>query len=455
MALISINPANKQVISEIEELTLEQIDEKLAKADEAFKSWRKLSFAERAVYINKIASVLRDNSDEYAKIISSEVGKTIEAAKAEIEKSALAFDYYGEYAEKFLSPTVVETDASESYVRADPIGIVLAVMPWNFPFWQVLRFLAPALMAGNVGVLKHASNVQLSAKSIQDIVDRAGLPEGVFYNLAISSSKVEAIIKDPRVRAVTLTGSEYAGSQVAKQAGEQIKKTVLELGGSDAFIVLEDANIDEAVESALNARLQANAGQSCVASKRFIVHENLINEFSEKLVVAVKTVITGDPLDPKTTMGPLANEQMVNDIERQVNESVEKGAKVLIGGQRIDLGGCYFAPTVLTNLTLDMPVLSQEVFGPAWPIIGFSSVEEAVEIANSSDYGLGGVIFSSDTEKAKNIAKDLDTGSVFINSQVRSDRRLPFGGVKKSGYGRELSEYGIKEFVNIKTVWVK
>lgn len=455
MALKSINPSNLQTISETPELTSEQIEQKLAKAQSAFESWRETSFAQRTNLMKNVAVELRENKSKYAKIITDEVGKTIFASTAEVEKCASACDYYADNAERFLSPEYIETDASQSYAQTDPIGVVLAVMPWNFPFWQVFRFASPALMAGNVGVLKHASNVQLSAQAIEDVFTNAGFPKGAFSNLAIGSAKVEAVIRDPRVKAVTLTGSEYAGSQVAKTAGEEIKKTVLELGGSDPFIVFGDADIQTAAVSAVSARLQFNAGQSCISAKRFIVHSSVAKEFTNKLKAEVEKLIIGDPNDPATQVGPLANEQMVVDIEKQVNKSVAKGAKVIVGGKRGDPKGYYYLPTVLTDVSPGMPVYDEEVFGPAMPIIIFESDDEAIEIANSSPYGLGATIFSADTEKAKKLATRIDSGAVFINHQVKSDPRLPFGGVKKSGYGRELSHQGIKEFVNVKTVWVK
>lgn len=455
MGMKSINPANLELLAETDELTPEQIEQKLAETQNTYESWKSVSFAERAKLMRKAAEELRSNKAKYAKVITDEVGKTLSASEAEVEKSALACDYYADNAEKFLSPEIIETDASESFVRHDPIGIVLAVMPWNFPFWQVFRFAAPALMAGNVGVLKHASNVQLSAQAIEDVFTAAGFPKGAFTNLAIGSSKVEAIIRDPRIKAVTLTGSEYAGSQVAKTAGEEIKKTVLELGGSDPFIVLEDADVAAAAESAVSARMQFNAGQSCIAAKRFIVHENIAEDFTNKLKIEVKKLVVGDPTDPKTTVGPLTNLQMVEDIEKQVNESVAKGAEVICGGKRGDASGYFYLPTVLSNVAPGMPVYEEEVFGPALPIITFKEEADAIKIANSSIYGLGATIFSNDVRRAKNIASQIESGCVFINHQVKSDPRLPFGGVKKSGYGRELSHHGIKEFVNTKTVWIK
>ncbi len=455
MALQSVNPATEEIIQNFAELSAEQIEAQLAKSQATFEMWRTVPIAERAIKMKKAAQILRTRKSEIAHTMSLEVGKTRAAGEAEVEKCALTCDYYADNAADFLKPEVIVTDGSESFVRFDPIGIVLAVMPWNFPFWQVFRFVAPALMAGNVGVLKHASNVQMSAALIEDVLTEAGFAEGTFSNLAIGSAKVEAIIRDPRVKAVTITGSEYAGSQVAKTAGEEIKKTVLELGGSDPFIILADADIDAAAESAVLARLQANAGQSCIAAKRFIVEAPVAKVFSAKLKAAVEKLVVGDPLDAATNVGPLASKQQLDDVTRQVNDSVAKGATLLCGGTRQGKKGYFYLPAVLTGVKKGMPVYDEEVFGPALPVIVVKDADEAVMVANDCDYGLGSTIFTADVEKGKALAERIESGSVFINSQVKSDPRLPFGGVKKSGYGRELSHYGIKEFVNIKTVWVK
>lgn len=455
MPLRSINPATEAVIQEFPELSAQEINEKLVAGQTAFEQWRTVPLEERAILLRKVAQALRDNKDELAATITSEVGKTLSAAALEVEKCAVTCDYYADHAAEFLNPETIESDANNSYVRFDPIGIVLAVMPWNFPLWQVFRFIAPALMAGNVGVLKHASNVQLSAIAMEEILLEAGLPKGAFQNLAIGANKVESVINDPRVRAVTLTGSEYAGSQVAMQAGKAIKKTVLELGGSDPFIVLKDADLDAAALAATAARMQFNAGQSCIAAKRFIVDERIAETFTEKLVAAVAQLTVGDPTDPSTDVGPLASEQMVNDIKQQVQDSVAKGAVVAHGGKQPAGKGFYYEPTVLTNVSKGMPVYDDEVFGPVLPVITFSDETEAIAIANDSPYGLGSSIFSANTAHAEALAKQIDAGQVFINNPVKSDPRLPFGGVKNSGYGRELSGFGIREFVNIKTVWIR
>jgi succinate-semialdehyde dehydrogenase/glutarate-semialdehyde dehydrogenase len=455
MPLRSINPASKQIIAETDELAQKQIEEKLASAQNAYESWHKVSFARRAKLMKQASEHMRGQKDELARIITNEMGKTLRDARAEVEKSADTCDYYADNGEKFLSPEILKTDASESFARFDPLGIVLAIMPWNFPFWQVFRFAAPAIMAGDVGLLKHASNVQKSAQAIEDVFVSAGFPRGVFQNLAISSAKVKPIIKDGRIAAVTLTGSEYAGSQVATAAGKEIKKTVLELGGSDPFIVLEDADIAQAAKTAVATRLQFNAGQSCISAKRFIVHRYVAEEFIQKVKENLQKLVVGDPTDEKTDVGPLSSEQTLLDIEKQVKDSVSMGAKIVTGGKRGSGEGYYYQPTLLVDIEEDMPVFSEEVFGPVMPVISFDDDEQAVQIANNNRYGLASSVFSNDTKRAKKLAASMHSGAVFINGQVKSDPRLPFGGVKKSGYGRELSHYGIKEFVNIKTVWIK
>lgn len=454
MTLRSINPATLEVILETEELAPAQLEEKLAAADGAAAAWKHTTFAKRSVPMKKAAALLRAERESLARIITSEVGKTLAASLAEIEKCASVCDYYADNAERFLQTEIVATEGGGGYVRFEPLGVVLAVMPWNFPLWQVFRFAAPALMAGNAGVLKHASNVQASARAIERVFSEAGFPSGLFSNLAVGSSRVADIIRDPRIKAVTLTGSEKAGSSVASVAGAAIKKTVLELGGSDPFIVLPDADLAKAVSTAVSVRLQSNAGQSCIAAKRFIVHESVVKEFSDMLVGAVGLLRLGDPLAPDTTVGPLANEQMVTDAKRQVAESVARGARVLAGGARPDRKGYFYLPTVLANVQKGMPVYDEEVFAPILPILACADEDDAVRIANDTAYGLSATIFSRDVAHAKQLAERIESGSVFINNHVKSDPRFPFGGVKKSGYGRELSHYGIKEFVNIKAVSV-
>jgi len=421
---------------------------------DAFLEWRKTDFSFRASLMKNAAQILREGKEHYGKILTLEMGKPITQATAEVEKCALVCEYYSDNAEKILSEEIVQTDASQSYVRFDPIGIVLAVMPWNFPFWQVFRFAAPALMAGNVCMLKHASNVPMSALAIEEIFMEAGFPKNTFKTLLIGSSLIKDVIDHPFVKAVTLTGSEPAGRQVASLCGAKLKKIVLELGGSDPFIILDDANIDEAVKTAVTARL-INNGQSCIAAKRFIVVEKVYNEFEKKFVDAMSKVKIGDPTNKETELGPIAREDLLIELETQVNQSVEKGAVVLCGGKRINREGFFYEPTILANLTKRMPAYDDEIFGPVASLINAKDEDDAIKIANDSSFGLGASLWTLNISKAKELACKIESGSVFINGMVKSDPRLPFGGIKNSGYGRELSHYGIKEFVNIKTVWIK
>lgn len=450
----SINPTIGALIATHNELSEAELEAKLALAVAAFASWRETSFAERADRMRRLTDVLRVEGARLSKIMTEEMGKPIKQANAEIEKCVSVCEYYAEHAQAFLSRATVHTDARKSYVRFDPIGIVLAVMPWNFPFWQVFRFAAPAIMAGNVGVLKHASNVQGCAEAIEKSFRLAEFPDGVFQNLAIGSSKVEAVIRDPRVKAVTLTGSEWAGRKVAEVAGDEIKKTVLELGGSDPFIVLEDADLKKTVEAGWFARLQ-NAGQSCIAAKRFILVEAIADEFLKMYKERFESLVIGDPMDEKTEIGPLSSEQQLDDIMKQVEKAVAGGARVVTGGKRIGEKGFFYAPTILDNITPENPIYREEVFGPVALVIRVKNADEAIQVANDSPFGLGSSIWTNDTAKAEELAGRIEAGCVFVNGMVKSDPRLPFGGVKKSGYGRELSEYGIKEFVNVKTVWIK
>jgi succinate-semialdehyde dehydrogenase/glutarate-semialdehyde dehydrogenase len=453
MAFISQNPATEEIIARFDELTDEQIEDKLSLAQAAFESWRDRPFAERAKLMRRAAEILRERKRRYGEIITQEMGRPIGGAVSEVEKCAIVCDYYAENAESILSPERVASDAGESYVRFDPLGIILAVMPWNYPFWQVFRFAAPALMAGNVGVLKHASNVPRSAAAIEEVFADAGFPEGAFLNLFAATSQVPAIIADPRIKAATLTGSEGAGAAVASQCGKEIKKTVLELGGSDPFIVLADADLELASSVAARARLQ-NAGQSCIAAKRFIVHKDVADAFLERFKAKLSAMIVGDPMDEKTQVGPLSTAKMLSDIESQVRRSVDMGAEAVIGGRRAMGKGFFYQPTILTGVAKGMPAYDEELFGPVASFIVVRSAEEAIVVANDSPYGLGASIWSRNTEKAEDIARRIEAGCVFVNGMVKSDPRLPFGGIKKSGYGRELSHYGIKEFVNIKTVWI-
>ncbi len=462
MSLISINPTTNEKISEISELSAEHIQAKLTIADATYQMWRETNFTERATKMKRLAEVLRTNTQKYGKIMTREMGKPLTAARAEVEKCAWVCEYYAENAEKFLSPESTESDASESFVRFDPIGPVLAVMPWNFPFWQVYRFAAPAVMAGNVGLLKHASNVQGCATMIEESFALAGFAEGIFQNLAIGSSAVESIIRDPRVAAVTLTGSEYAGRKVAEVAGDEIKKVVLELGGSDPFIVLADADVARAAETAATARFQ-NCGQSCIAAKRFIVVESVATQFIALFKIATEKLIVGDPMDEETKIGPMVNEKSLIEIYEQIQVSLKKGARLILGGQKINAenlpsschNGFFFAPTILADVKPGMPAYDQETFGPVAAIITVHDEAEAIRVANDTPFGLGSSLWTNDREKAKKIASQIKAGSVFINGLVKSDPRLPFGGTKKSGIGRELSGYGIREFVNIKTVWIQ
>lgn len=454
MPIQSQNPATGEIIKTFKELSEDELKIKLEIAEATFEHWRENDYASRAAKLLKAAEMLKNNARGYAELATLEMGKPIKQAIAEVEKCAWVCEYYAKEAENMLKPEQIKTEGSKSYVRFDPLGIVLAVMPWNFPFWQVFRFIAPASMAGNVGLLKHASNVPQCAAAIEDVFTKAGFPEGVFQNLYINSSKVESVIRDPRVKAVTLTGSEWAGRKVAEIAGDEIKHSVLELGGSDPFIVLADANVEEACSAAVNARLQNN-GQSCIAAKRFIVVENIAEKFIDLYIKKFESLSVGDPMNENTDLGPLVNEQSLKEIQKQVNDSVSKGARILYGGKRIERSGYFFETTILGDVIQGMPAYEEEIFGPVASIIEVKDTEEALRVANDSRFGLGASLWTSDMNLAEQLAARLQAGAVFINSMVKSDPRLPFGGTKKSGYGRELSHYGIKEFVNIKTVWMR
>ncbi len=449
----AINPKNNTLIKEYPEHTEEDVKKIIGLVHHAHENWRKVPFAERSAKMHRAAEILRARKDEFAQLITNEMGKIIRESRAEAEKCAWVCDYYADHAEEFLSNEHIQTDASESYVAFDPLGVVLAVMPWNFPFWQVFRFAAPALMAGNGAVLKHASNVPGCALAIEEIFREAGFPEDLFRTLLIKSSMVPTVINDVRIKAATLTGSEPAGAAVASLAGRNIKKTVLELGGSDPFIVLADANLEKAATTAVQARM-INAGQSCIAAKRFIVVESRVKEFEEQMTKKMADLKLGDPLEETTDVGPLAREDLVKEIERQVNASVAAGAKLVLGGKRRPGEGAYYLPTVLSGVKPGMAVFTEETFGPVATIIPVKDEKEAIAVANDSEFGLGASLWTSDIEKAKKLAREIQSGSVFINGMVKSDPRLPFGGIKRSGYGRELSHYGIKEFVNIKTIWI-
>lgn len=454
MSFISKNPATEEVLEEFSELSPEALEQKLAIAHGAFLEWRETSFAFRAERMKRLAGLLKSDARLLGEIMTKEMGKPVKSAVAEAEKSALVCEWYAENAEKILTPEVILSDAAESFVRFDSLGPILAIMPWNFPFWQVFRFAAPALMAGNVGLLKHASNVPRSALAIEELFVRAGFPEGAFQNLFVRSGAVEGLIRDARVVAVTLTGSEAAGKSVAAIAGDVIKKTVLELGGSDPFLVLADADIEQACMAGVMARLQ-NAGQSCIAAKRFIVVAEIANQFIGCYRKKYEALRVGDPMDETTDVGPLASEAMRIDIEKQVNESVKMGSRIEIGGKRKEGRGYFFEPTILSGVMKGMPAYDEEMFGPVAAVIVAEDAEDAVRIANDTNFGLGASMWTRDIAKAKEFARRIEAGAVFINGMVKSDPRLPFGGIKRSGYGRELGSYGIKEFVNVKTVWVK
>ncbi len=454
MSIISASPATLEVFQEFEEISDIELENKLAQSQSAFLEWKKTSFEQRAELLHKAAENLRQQKNDLAVLMAQEMGKVLKFGVAEIEKCAAVCDYYADNAHAILSSEIIPTEYKESFVRFDPMGIILAVMPWNFPFWQVLRFAAPALMAGNVGVLKHASNVPRCALAIEKIFIDSGFPVGAFQTLLIGARRVESVVNDQRVTAITLTGSELAGSQVAATAGKVLKKCVLELGGSDPFIVLADADLEKAIENAASARLQNNVGQSCIAAKRFIVHESLAVDFTAGLVKKFTALKIGDPLLPDTQVGPLVSKQGLEDINLQVQKSIALGAKLECGGKQVGEVGYFYEPAVLSNVKKGMPVFDEEVFGPVAPVITFTDVDEAITLANDCQYGLGSTIFTSDLELAKKLAVQIESGAVFINGAVKSDSRLPFGGIKKSGFGRELGSYGIKEFVNVKTVVV-
>jgi succinate-semialdehyde dehydrogenase/glutarate-semialdehyde dehydrogenase len=454
MPIASINPSTGETIKTFDALSESAIDEKLWRAAETFRAYRHTTFEERESMMTRAAEILETEKNEFARLMTLEMGKPIKGAVGEAEKCAWVCRYYAENARHHLADSSVESNASTSYVRFQPLGPILAVMPWNFPFWQVFRFAAPALMAGNVGLLKHASNVPQCALAIEDIFRRAGFPEGAFQTLLVGSEAVQRILEDDRVAAATLTGSEPAGRSVASIAGKQIKKTVLELGGSDPFIVMPSADLQEAVPTAVKART-INNGQSCIAAKRFIVAAEIYDEFERQFVVEMKALRVGDPLKESTNIGPLATEQILKDVDEQVKTSVAAGAVVLTGAKRLDRPGNFYEPTVLANIPSNSPASCEEVFGPVAMLFRVKDIDEAIELANATTFGLGSAAWTSDANEQMRFVDELDAGCVFINGMVASDPRLPFGGIKNSGYGRELSEFGIREFVNIKTVWMK
>ena len=451
--IATINPATGQTLRTFSPLTRAELDRKISDAAEAFRGFRFTSIGRRREWMTRAAGILETRRREFGELITMEMGKPITASVAEVVKCATACRYYAENASSLLADETVKTSATESFVRFQPMGVILAVMPWNFPFWQVFRFAAPTLMAGNTGLLKHASNVPQCALAIQEIFTEAGFPEHVFQTLLIGSDMVREVLRDPRVAAATLTGSEAAGRDVAGTAGREIKKTVLELGGSDPFIVMPSANLDEAAKTAVKART-VNSGQSCIAAKRFIIAEEIADEFERRFVAGMKSLKVGDPTDEATEIGPLATPQILEDVARQVEASIAAGARLLTGGRRIGSKGTFYEPTVLTNTPLESPASREEVFGPVAAIFRVRDVDEAIRVANDSMFGLGASVWTNDESERQRFINDIETGQVFVNAMVASDPHLPFGGVKRSGYGRELGSYGIREFMNIKTVWI-
>lgn len=447
----STNPYNQEVIFEHKEFTVKQIEKAIDKSQNAFMEWRKTSFEERAKLFLALADVLEKNKAKYAEVMTLEIGKPISQGIAEIEKCAWVCRYYAENAEKQLSANKVSTDAQESYVRYDPLGVLLAVMPWNFPFWQVFRFAVPSLSAGNTGLLKHASNVMESAKMIEQSFIEAGFPKDVLQSLIIKSDKVEKIIRNPVVKAVSLTGSNAAGAAVAKVASEEIKPSLLELGGNNALVVFEDCDLEATLNTCVQARFQ-NTGQSCIAGKRLFVHKNIADEFIEKITHKIVALKSGDPLDEETYIGTLVSNEAAETLNEQLQDAIKKGAEVVIGG---NYNQAYFEPTLVKNVTPDMKIYKEETFGPLLACSTFETDEEVLEMVNSSDYGLGVSLFTTNKKRVENLIPFFEDGAVFVNDLVKSDPRLPFGGTKISGYGRELSEEGIKAFVNKKTVYIK
>src|SRR6478609_2427557 len=454
MAIASINPATGELSKRFEAHSDTEIESVLDRAASAFEKHRRISFASRAAKLERAAEILEKDREQVARIITSEMGKLFRGSIEEIEKCARGCRYYAEHGEKFLTEQSVSSDAARSLIRYEPLGIILAIMPWNFPFWQVFRFAAPALMAGNVGLLKHASNVPQCALAIEDIFRRAGFPEGAFQTLLIGPDRVNHVIADRRIAAVTLTGSVGAGISVATQAGKELKKSVLELGGSDPFIVMPSADLDRAAETAVQARV-INNGQSCIAAKRFIVHQRIAEQFEKKFVARMASLKVGDPMDPNTDVGPLATADVLQGLEKQVQETIKMGARILLGGKRLDGKGNFFAPTVLADIPKGSPAFDDELFGPVASLYRAADMAEAIKIANNSIFGLGACAWTNDAAERELFINEIESGLAFINGMVASDPRIPFGGVKHSGYGRELSHHGIREFVNVKSVCIQ
>jgi succinate-semialdehyde dehydrogenase/glutarate-semialdehyde dehydrogenase len=452
-SILSINPANGEVLRGFDEASDQQVEQTLANAEAAFQGWRRTPFSERSRKMADVGAVLRRQRDDYARLITLEMGKPIAQSEAEIDKCAWNCDYYAENAERFLADEPMPSNARESYVEFPPLGTVLAIMPWNFPFWQLFRFAAPALMAGNTAILKHASNVPQCALAIEEVFREAGFPDGIFRNLLLSGARTGRVLEDSRIKAVTLTGSDATGSKIAEQSGRLLKKTVLELGGSDPFIVLHDADVEHAAAVASKARFQ-NSGQSCIAAKRFIIEAPVFDAFVERFTAEVKKLKVGDPSDRSVDVGPLAREDLVDGLQRQVDDSIKEGARALTGARRRGGRGFFYEPTVLSSIKPNMRVFREETFGTVAAVIKAGDEADAIKLANDTPFGLGANLWTRDLDRARRLAPEIEAGMVFINGMVASDPRLPFGGVKRSGFGRELSHYGIKEFVNVQTVWV-
>ena len=453
--LTSINPTNNKIVNTYLEMESEESLKIISLADDACIQWKETTFAHRSVLMKNAAKVLRENSEEYSVLMTLEMGKPIAQSRAEVEKCAWVCDYYAENAEQFLSDEIIKTEATKSFISYQPLGVILAIMPWNFPFWQVFRFAAPNLMAGNAGLLKHASNVSGCALAIEDVFRKAGFPENLFRSLLVTSKNVNEIISNPKVKAITLTGSVPAGKSVASLAGSLIKKTVLELGGSDPYIILEDADLEKAAMSCVTSRL-INAGQSCIAAKRFIIVQSVYGEFEKLYLEIMSKKKMGDPFNEKNDLGPQASLQLRDELHEQVLKSIEQGAELILGGSIPEIDGAYYPPTILTNVKPGMVAFDEELFGPVAALIKAKDEDDAINLANKSIFGLGASVFTKDVKRGERIAKEkLNAGCCFVNDFVKSDPRLPFGGIKESGYGRELSPLGIKEFVNIKTVYVK
>jgi succinate-semialdehyde dehydrogenase / glutarate-semialdehyde dehydrogenase len=454
MAIASVNPATGERLREFSALSDRELDERLARAAHAFRSWRWTPVRDRAAIVRRAADILDAEKARLGALMTAEMGKLVDAAQEEVAKCALTCRFYADNGERLLAPEPVPVEGERSYVAYQPLGVVLAVMPWNFPFWQVIRFAAPALTAGNAALLKHASSVPQCALAIEEVFSRAGAPNGVFQTLLIGSDAVQRLLADPRVAAATLTGSESAGGSIASHAGRHVKKTVLELGGSDPFIVMPSADVPLAANTAVRART-INSGQSCIAAKRFIVHRTIADDFEQRFVSAMANLTVGDPMAPGTRVGPLASEQVLRDLEEQVERSVRAGARVLTGGRRLGVPGWFSAPTVLADVPLKSPAYADELFGPVASLFRVGDLDEAIRLANDTRFGLGASAWTRDPDETLRFATELEAGTVFVNGMVASDPRFPFGGIKASGYGRELGAYGLREFTNVKTVRIK